>query len=157
MKMFSTMKWPRWRAVLSLVLAVIATGIIGCGGAEVTQPTTYSAEQIAQLEIFAPRVIELRDRFPELEDYIQSKDWVDISSFIHGPMGELRVGLDRVAVRLLPQDAEQAQYYADEIGTHLEKLDAAAAEYNQIAAGREYRAVLDDFDAFIGLIPKEAA
>ncbi|NEQ45324.1 MAG: photosystem II protein PsbQ [Leptolyngbya sp. SIOISBB] len=149
------MKWPRLRSVLGLVLAVVATCLVGCGGAQVTQPTTYSAEQIAQLEIFAPRVTELRDRFPELEDYIQSKDWVNISSFIHGPMGELRVGLDRVAVRLLPQDAEQAQYYADEIGAHLEKLDAAAADYNQIAAGREYREVLDDFDTFIGLIPDE--
>lgn len=155
MNIFSKMKWPRLRSVLGLVLAVVATCLVGCGGAQVTQPTTYSAEQIAQLAIFAPRVTELRDRFPELEDYIQSKDWVDISAFIHGPMGELRVGLDRVTVRLLPQDAKQAQSYADEIGNHLEKLDAAAAEYNQIVAGREYRAVLDDFDAFIGLIPNE--
>ena len=154
--MFNKMQWPRWRSVISLFLAVMATCLVGCGRANVAQPTTYSAEQIAQLEIFAPRVTELRDRFPELEDYIQKKDWVDISSFIHGPMGELRVRLERVAARLLPQAAEQAKYYAEEIGTHLEKLDAAATDYNQIVAGKEYREALDDLDAFIALIPDEA-
>ncbi len=151
--MFSKIKWFRLRPIVSVVLAIVATCIVGCGGAEVSQPTTYSGEQIAQLEIFAPRVTELRDRFPELEDYIQNKDWVDISSFIHGPMGELRVRLDRVAVRLLPQDVEQAKYYAEEIGTHLEKLDAAAEAYNQIEAGKQYREALDDFNAFVELIP----
>lgn len=151
--MFSKIKWFRLRPIISVVLAVVATCIVGCGGAEVSQPTTYSGEQIAQLEIFAPRVTELRDLFPELEDYIQNKDWVEIDSFIHGPMGELRVRLDRVAVRLLPQDAEQAQYYAEEIGTHLEKLDAAAEAYNQIEAGKQYREALDDFNAFVELIP----
>lgn len=151
--MFSKMKWFRSRPILSVVLAVVATCIVGCGGAEVAQPTTYSGEQIAQLEIFAPRVTELRDRFPELEDSIQNKQWVDISSFIHGPMGELRARLDRVAVRLLPQDAEQAKYYAEEIGNHLEKLDAAADEYDQIEAGKQYREALDDFNAFVELIP----
>ncbi|WP_204138576.1 photosystem II protein PsbQ [Halomicronema sp. CCY15110] len=151
--MFSKIKWFRLRPILSVVLAVVATCLVGCGGADVAQPTTYSSEQIAQLEIFAPRVTDLRDRFPELEDYIQNKNWVDISAFIHGPMGELRVGLERVAVRLLPQDEKQAKYYAEEIGTHLEKLDAAAEEYNQIEAGKQYREVLDDFNAFVELIP----
>lgn len=154
MSMFGKMKWLRWRPVLSLVLAVVATCLVGCGGAKVAQPTTYSTEQIAQLEIYAPRVTELRDRFPELANYIQAKDWVDISAFIHGPLGELRVGLERVAARLLPQDATQARAYAEEIGTHLEKLDAAAEEYNQIEVGRQYREAIDDFDAFISLIPK---
>jgi photosystem II protein PsbQ len=151
--MFSKIKWFRFRPIISVVLAIVATCIVGCGGAEVSPPTTYSGEQMAQLEIFAPRVTELRDRFPELEDYIQNKKWRDISSFIHGPMGELRVRLERVAERLLPQDAEQAKYYAEEIGTHLEKLDAAAAEYNQIEAGKQYREALDDFNAFVELIP----
>lgn len=157
MNMFSKMKQIRLRSVLGLVLAVVATCLVGCGGSDVSQPTTYSGEQIAQIEIFAPRVTELRDRFPELENYIQNKKWVDISSFIHGPMGELRARLDRVAMRLLPQDAEQAKFYAEEIAKHLEKLDAAAEDYNQIEAGKQYREALDDFDAFVSLIPDQAA
>lgn len=157
MNMFSKIRRFRLRSVLGLILAVVATCLVGCGGSNVAQPTTYSGDQIAQLEIFAPRVTELRDRFPELENYIQNKDWNDISSFIHGPMGELRARLDRVAVRLLPQDTEQAKFYAEEIGKHLEKLDAAAEDFNQIEAGKQYREALDDFDAFISLIPDQAA
>lgn len=150
------MKQFRFRAVLSLVLAAVATLVVGCGGANVSQPTTYSADQIAQIEIYAPRVTELRDRFPELEDYIQSKDWSDISSFIHGPMGELRARLGRVTARLLPQDAAQAKALADEIAVHLERLDAAASSFNQIEAAKQYREALDDFDAFVSLIPDQA-
>ncbi|HEY9888777.1 MAG TPA: photosystem II protein PsbQ [Candidatus Obscuribacterales bacterium] len=143
----------RFRSLLSLALAAIATFIVGCGGANVSQPTTYSPDQLAQMEIYAPRVTELRDRFPELEAYIQKKDWVNIGSFIHGPMGELRARLGRVAVRLLPQDATKAKALADEIAVHLERLDAAASAYNQIEAASQYRQALDDFDAFLSLIP----
>jgi len=60
-----------------------------------------------------------------------------------------------LAVRLLPRDAEQAKYYAEVIGKHLEKLDGAAKDYNQIEAGKQYREALDDFDAFISLIPDQ--
>ncbi|MEL6397552.1 MAG: photosystem II protein PsbQ [Cyanobacteria bacterium J06607_6] len=148
------MKRFRFRSLLGLLFAVVLVGLMGCGGSNVAVPTTYSSEQIAQLDIYTPRVAELRDRFPELEGYLQSKDWVNISAFIHGPMGELRANLGRVTARLLPADAEQAQFYAAEIGTHLEKLDAAAAEYNQIEAAKQYREALDDFDAFLALVPE---
>lgn len=145
----------RFRTALSFVLAAISVLIVSCGGSNVSQPTTYSGEQIAQIEIYAPRVIELRDRFPELENYIQNKDWVNISSFIHGPMGELRARLGRVSARLLPQDAKQAKALADELAVHLERLDAAAQEYDQIEAAKQYREALDDFDTFISLIPDQ--
>lgn len=145
----------RFRSALSFLLAVIAVLIVSCGGSNVSQPTTYTSDQLAQIEIYAPQVTELRDRFPELENYIQNKDWVNIGSFIHGPMGELRARLGRVAVRLLPQDAEQAKALADDLAVHLERLDAAAQEFNQIEAAKQYREALDDFDAFISLIPDQ--
>jgi photosystem II protein PsbQ len=145
------------RSLLGLLLAAIAIFVVGCGGGNVAPPTTYSADQIAQIQIYAPRVTELRDRFPELEGYIQTKDWVNIRSFIHGPMGELRARLGRVAARLLPQQAAQAKALADDLAVHLERLDAAAADFNQIEAGKQYRLALDDFDAFLDLVPAEAA
>ncbi|MGF1524269.1 MAG: photosystem II protein PsbQ [Leptolyngbyaceae cyanobacterium] len=144
----------RFRSLLGLLLSVIAVFVVGCGGANVSQPTTYSADQIAQIEVYNRPVVELRDRFPELEGYIQEKDWVDIRTFIHGPMGELRVKLGRLAARLLPQDAKQAKALAEDLATRLERLDVAAEEYNQIEAGSQYRKALDDFDAFLALVPK---
>lgn len=145
----------RYRSLLGLLFAAIAVFMVGCGGAKVAQPTTYTADQIAQIEVYATPVTELRDRFPELEDSIQNKDWVDIRSFIHGPMGELRVTLGRLAVRLLPQDAKQAKALADDLANRLERLDAAAEAYDQIESASQYRKALDDFDAFLSLIPSE--
>lgn len=143
----------RYRALLSVVLAAIATFVVGCGGPSTAKVPTYTPDKLAQIEIYTPGVESLRERFPELEGYIQTKDWVNIGSFIHGPMGELRVRLGRVASRLLPQDAAAAKALADEIGVHLEKLDAAAVDYNQVEAGKQYRLALDDFDSFLNLIP----
>ncbi|MEM9005219.1 MAG: photosystem II protein PsbQ [Cyanobacteria bacterium P01_F01_bin.86] len=145
----------RYRSLLGLLFAAITVFVVGCGGANVSQPTTYSAEQIAQIEIYTPGVTELRDRFPELQDYIQNKEWVNIRSFIHGPMGELRARLGRVSARLLPQDAAQAKALADDLAARLERLDAAAEAYNQVESGGQYRKALDDFDAFLSLIPGE--
>jgi photosystem II protein PsbQ len=147
----------RLRSLLSLILVAIAVLVVGCSNATVTQPSTYNAEKIADLQIYTPAVTELRDRFPELEDYIQNKDWVNIRSFIHGPMGELRARLGRVAIRLLPNSSPQAKALADSLAVHLEKLDAAAADFNQIEAANQYRQALDDFDAFLALLPDGAA
>ncbi|WP_008309816.1 photosystem II protein PsbQ [Leptolyngbya sp. PCC 6406] len=143
----------RYRPILGLLLAVIATVLVSCGGPSVTQVPTYTPDTIAQIQSFNAGVITLRDRFPELEDYIQNKDWVNIRSFIHGPLGELRARLGRVTARLLPQDASQAKTLAESLAVHLERLDAAAAEYNQVVAGTQYRLALDDFDAFLQLVP----
>ncbi|MBE7382619.1 MAG: photosystem II protein PsbQ [Leptolyngbya sp. SIO1E4] len=145
----------RYRSFLGLILAVITVFVVGCGGGNISQPTTYTSDQIAEIQVYTPRVTELRDRFPELEAYIQDKDWVNIRSFIHGPMGELRVRLGRVAVRLLPQAADQAKALADELAVHLERLDAAAEAFNQIESAEQYRLALDDFDAFLSLVPDE--
>ena len=147
----------RYRALLSVVLAAIATFVIGCGGPNAATVPVYTPDKVAQIQIYAPGVENLRAQFPELEGYIQSKDWVNIRSFIHGPMGELRVRLGRLAAQLLPQDAAQAKALAEEIGVHLEKLDAATADYNQVEAGKQYRLALDDFDSFLNLVPTAPA
>lgn len=147
----------RYRSLLAFVLAAITVLAVGCSGANVSLPATYTTDQIAEIQVYTPRVTELRDRFPELEDYIQNKDWVNIRSFTHGPMGQLRVRLGQVAVRLLPQDAKQAKALADDLAVCLERLDAAAANFNQIESGKQYRLALDDFDEFLSLIPQETS
>ncbi|XGB43979.1 MAG: hypothetical protein LVS60_06150 [Nodosilinea sp. LVE1205-7] len=84
---------------------------------------------------------------------MQNQDWVNVQSFIHGPMGELRARVNRLAASLLLRDQPQAEALAKEIYGHLERLDEAAANGQQTAAGREYRNALDDFDSFLSLIP----
>lgn len=143
----------RFRPFLGVILVVIATFVIGCGGPPQETPKIYTPEVLKQVQIYTPSVTALRQRFPELEEYIQEKDWVDVQSFIHGPMGELRARVNRLAATLLPRDQEQAEALASELYIHLERLDNAAQENNQVIAGQEYRAALDSFDAFLDLVP----
>ncbi len=143
----------RFRPLLGILLAVVASCLVACGGPAAKIPTTYTPEILQQVELYTPAVAELRDRFPELQGYIQQKDWVNVQSFIHGPMGEMRTRVNRLAGTLLTKDKPQAQSLAKEIYTHLERLDEAAASNQQVIAGQEYRNALDDFDSFLSLVP----
>jgi len=143
----------RFRPLLGILLAVVATCLVACGGPAAKIPTTYTPEILQQVELYTPAVTTLRDRFPELESYIQTKDWRNVQSFIHGPMGEMRTRINRLAGSLLVKDQPQAKSLAQEIYTHLERLDEAAATDQQVIAGQEYRNALDDFDAFLSLVP----
>lgn len=143
----------RFRPLLGVILAAIATFIVSCGGSPPQQPLTYTPEVLNQVQIYTPGVVALRQRFPELEEYIQRENWVDVQSFIHGPMGELRARMNRLASTLLPDDEKQAKSIAEDLYVHLERLDSAAQDNNQVLAGKEYRSALDDFDAFLDLVP----
>jgi photosystem II protein PsbQ len=143
----------RFRPLLGIVLAIAATCLVACGGPAAKIPTTYTPAILQQVELYTPAVAALRDRFPELEGYIQTKDWGNVQSFIHGPMGEMRTRVNRLANSLLTKDKPQAQAIAQELYTHLERLDEAAATNQQVIAGQEYRNALDDFDSFLSLVP----
>ncbi len=143
----------RFRPLLGILLAVVASCLVACGGPAAKIPTTYTPEILQQVELYSPGVAELRDRFPELQGYIQQKDWVNVQSFIHGPMGEMRSRLGRLSNQLLVKDQPQAKTLAQDLFGHLERLDEAVATNQQVIAGQEYRNALDDFDAFLNLIP----
>ncbi|PZO38628.1 MAG: photosystem II protein PsbQ [Leptolyngbya sp.] len=138
---------------MGILLAIAATCLVACGGPAAKIPTTYTPAILQQVELYTPAVAALRDRFPELEGYIQTKDWGNVQSFIHGPMGEMRTRVNRLANSLLTKDKPQAQAIAQELYTHLERLDEAAATNQQVIAGQEYRNALDDFDSFLSLVP----
>ncbi|MBE9136117.1 photosystem II protein PsbQ [Nodosilinea sp. LEGE 07088] len=138
---------------MGIVLAIVATCLVACGSPAAKIPTTYTPEILQQVELYSPAVASLRDRFPELEGSIQQKDWVDVQSFIHGPMGELRTRVNRLAATLLTKDQPQAKALAQDLYAHLERLDEAAANNQQVVAGQEYRNALDDFDSFLSLVP----
>jgi photosystem II protein PsbQ len=143
----------RFRPILGILLAIVATCLVACGGPAAKIPTTYTPDMMQKVELYSPGVAELRDRLPELEQYIQDKDWVDVQSFIHGPMGELRSRVNRLSSTLLPKDQAEAKALAKELYMHLERLDDAAVEGLQVVAGQEYRIALDYFDSFLNLVP----
>ena len=144
----------RFRSVLALVLAAIATVLVGCSGPGKVQAPTYTSEQLAQIERYTGGVQELRDRMPELQTFIQRRQWNDVATFIHGPLGELRARMNRLARTLFSPAQRQANEAAQDLYGHLSRIDEAAKSQNAIAAAEEYRQALEDFDRFLQLVSR---
>ncbi|MFE4105704.1 photosystem II protein PsbQ [Almyronema epifaneia] len=146
------MTWHR--SFIRLLVAAIAVLIVSCSPAQQAPPPTYSPTQIEQIQAYVPRVIALRERIPELKAYIQAQDWTNVQSFIHGPLGELRARMNRLARQLLPQAQTKANDLAQDLYNHLVAIDEAAVARNASVAKRQYQAALEDFDAFLDLVPQ---
>ncbi|NEP19437.1 MAG: photosystem II protein PsbQ [Leptolyngbya sp. SIO4C1] len=148
------MKW--YRSVVSVLLAAIATFLVSCSsGSNVTAPT-YSPDQLSQIEIYAGRIAASQQRLPELVRYIERKDWNNVDNFIHGPLGELRARMVRMANLLLPDDKKQATALAEEVGTHLEGISLAAQDYDFSRAANEYSEFERDLTALLNIVPEGA-
>ncbi len=144
----------RLRSFISLLLVLVATFLVSCSSPEVSAPTTYTPEKIAELQVYVQPIQEAREKMNVLKKLISDQNWVDTRTWIHGPLGKLRQEMLGLSRSLLPKDQEQATQLAREVFGHLERLDAAAQERSLTAAGVQYGEALKDFDAFLELIPQ---
>ena len=143
-----------FRTLLSLVLVLVTTLLVSCSSAnQVKIPTVYTPEKIAQLQIFAEPVNEARENMNTLKEFIETKNWVDTRTFIHGPLGGIRQSMTTLSRKFLPQDQKLAKQIAQDFFVHLERIDAAAKERNATLAENQYVEAIKDFDAFLNLIP----
>ncbi|NEQ31369.1 MAG: photosystem II protein PsbQ [Leptolyngbya sp. SIO4C5] len=146
------MTW--YRSFTSLLIAAIAVLTISCSSAQQVAAPTYTSTQIEQIQAYSPRVVALRERIPELKAYIQDQDWINVQTFVHGPLGELRARMNRLARQLLPQDQAKANELAKDLYNHLVAIDEAAVARNISVAKRQYQQAIEDFDAFLELVPQ---
>ncbi len=143
------------RSVLSLLLALVATVVVGCGdGAQSTSPATYTPEKIEQIQDAVTPVKQARKRLPELESLLEQRRWSDADSLIHGPLGGIRQEMSYVTRNLLPQDQEQARELSKALFNDLEKLDAAIDDESYSRALQNYDRAIRDFDNYLSLIPE---
>lgn len=147
----------RYRSILALVLAMVMTFVVSCSSPTAKTPPTYTAQQIAQIQQFASSVEQLRDKMPILATSIQNKNWTDVGTFIHGPLGELRRLLSSTTRQLLPDEQKEASEVAKDLFTRLENIDLAATKANSQAAVQNYQAALKAFDRFLELVPEPSA
>lgn len=143
----------RFRSLLSLVLALVTVFLVSCGSPTVKKPPVYTQEQISQIQVFVPQVEKARSRFPELQTYIERRDWVNVDNFIHGPLGEFRKSLAKVAQNFLPSDRKTADKFIDAIFEDLEALDRAALDNSSARAVAAYNTLVKNVDSFTQLIP----
>ncbi len=145
----------RQRSILSLILVILATFLISCGSPSVaTAPPTYTLAQLEKIQEYVPDILTVRDRSLELQRLIQTKQWINVGNFIHGPMAEARLHMNYIASNLLPKDQETARKVARNLFDHLVKIDQAAQAGISETALSNYQAAYTDIDKFLQLLPE---
>ncbi|HAC63936.1 MAG TPA: photosystem II protein PsbQ [Cyanothece sp. UBA12306] len=144
----------RLRPILSLILVFVAIFVVSCGSPKASVPTTYSPEKIEQLQVLVEPITEAREKMSVLQELIADQNWIDIQTYIHGPLGGLRQQMRNLSTSLLPKDQKAAADLGKELFNRFERLDAAAKERSISAAQSQYRQAVQDFDAYLDLIPQ---
>ena len=145
------------RSIMGVFLVAIATLLVSCGsGPKAVAPPTYSADQLSQIAIYAGRIQTSKDRLPELAGYIREENWANIDNFIHGPLGELRERMNRLAFQLLPADKADALKLSDAISEDLEAMSAAVTAFDSNRTNQAYIRFAKDLSTFLDLVPTES-
>ena len=91
----------RLRPVFSLILVSLATLLISCGGPNVaTAPPSYTPSQIEKIQEYVPDLVAVKDRGSELQKLIENEDWIDVGTFIHGPITEAKLNMNFIVYNL---------------------------------------------------------
>lgn len=144
----------RFRSILTLVLVLITTFLVSCGGSPETKVApTYTPDKIEQLQVYVTPINEAREKMAIVADLIAKKNWVDTRTYIHGPLGGLRLQMLNLSRSLLPQDQAKATNLAKQVFAHFDQLDIAAKDKNADLAYNQLQEALKDFDSFLELIP----
>ncbi len=145
----------RYRSILSLILAIVATFLVSCGSpSTATVPQTYTTAQVEQIQEYLPGVLALRDRMKEIPSMIQRRDWIDVSDFIHGPMGELRLKMTYVTRNLLPKDQAGAREATRDFFDDLVQIYQAAEQGDGKKALLNYQEASAKLDNFLKYVPQ---
>ncbi|MEM7065637.1 MAG: photosystem II protein PsbQ [Cyanobacteria bacterium P01_B01_bin.77] len=142
------------RSVMAVFLVAIATLLVSCSsGGQATAPPTYSANQLAQITVYADRIQSSKARLPELADYVRERNWANIDNFIHGPLGTLREQMSRLAYQLLPEDKAEALALSDKISRDLEAMSTAVSVFDGSRTDKAYIRFTKDLSTLLDLVP----
>lgn len=143
----------RYRSLLSLVFAIMTIFLVSCSSPVAVAPPAYNPSQVEQIQRYEVVLQGIRDRFPVLAEAIATKNWVDVGTIIHGPLGELRQKTGYAIRNILPEsEVETANQIANKIFVSLEALDKAATTNNLPAAKKNYQEAVKYFDDFLQLV-----
>lgn len=144
----------RYRSILAFLLVIITTFLVSCGNPTPTaKGPLYTSAQLEQIQQSAEGIQRLRDQMLEIPPLVQKENWVDVISFIHGPLGELRVKMSRLARNLTPKAQKPALDAARDVFEHLNEIDSAAQTRDTTKALKNYNEALKDFQTFFDLLP----
>ena len=144
----------RPRSILALMMSFLMAFLVSCSSVEAKVPTTYTAAQIQQIQRYVPTLTELRSRMDTLGTLIQKRNWVDTRTYIHGPLGDLRGAMKSVSASLLPKEQQKSVDLTKSLFADLVNIDLAAKDFDYAKVSSSYQQAVNDFDAFLQLIPK---
>ncbi|MGL5509723.1 MAG: photosystem II protein PsbQ [Microcoleaceae cyanobacterium] len=146
----------RKKSLVTWMIALLAVLMVSCSSG-VAKVTTYSPEQLTKIADYTTNLVVYRDRMDRLNELIQKKQWVNVDTYIHGPLGALRGQATYLTQNLLlPKDKDQVLNAAKEIFEHLEKIDVAANDGNYNLAVTNYQEAVKDLENFLNQIPKSS-
>ena len=143
-----------FRSILPVILLLVTTLLVSCGGPTASAPPTYTPEKLEQIKTYRISVDKARERMSELSDLIAEEDWVDTRNFIHGPLGLIRRDMTYLSNALLEEDTKKATPLAKEVFKSLDDIDAAAKENSYSAAISEFNQAVKSFDDYLNLLPQ---
>jgi photosystem II protein PsbQ len=142
------------RSFFSLLLVLVATLLVACGGpVAVTPPPTYTQFQLERIQDYKPSILEGQQRLLSMAAAIQAGNTQEVQAISGGPLGETLRNMQNLNRNLLPKDQELARTTTRALFDHLVEIDQALNLKNINTANRAYAAAKDDFVTYLNLIP----
>lgn len=120
---------------------------------EEIESSGYSSAQISKLSKSVTQVESLRSRLEAFQPDIEKREWGTVHKDVAGLLPDLKEKMMAVTDQLDLNDRILARAVSTEVFIHLERIDEADEVYDYQAAETNYRQALQDFDAFLDLIP----
>lgn len=115
--------------------------------------TSYSKSQQNKIDKAAKDVKSLRDRLEAFQPAIKKQEWAKVHQDVAELLPDLKQKMKSVTDELELSDRILARAVSTEVFIHLEKIDEADEIYDYQAAETNYLQALQDFDAFLNLVP----
>ncbi len=96
----------------------------------------------------------LRDRLASFQPLIEKRQWSEVHQAIPDLLSDLRQKMSAVTDQLELQDRLLVRAIETEVLIHLEKIDEADEVSDDREAEVNYQQALQDFDAFLQLVPE---
>ena len=147
----------RLKTILTTFLLVLCTTMLVACSTPVAEAPVYTPGQLAEVQRYEADVLVSRDRFDQLPDLLARTDWTNLRNLIHGPLGDLRRQMTNLSSVLVSSDQTQAEKLTQSFFQHLESLDGAAKAQEVKRSETLLKLAQSDLEAFLNLLPNDAA
>jgi photosystem II protein PsbQ len=142
------------RPVFSLVLVLVATVLVACGGpSAVAPPPTYSQFQLDRIQEYSSSILEKHQRFDDLAAAIKAGDYQEAQAIANGPLGEMLLDMQNLNRNLLPKVQPAGREAARALFDDLVGVKQSLIAKNIPDANRAFSAASSDFELYMSLLP----